>query len=1006
LALQFILGAPGTGKTTHCLKELERHFSGDAPLYYLVPEQFSLQSERLLLSGRDAVVRVQVLSFNRLAYRLFSVLGGPPGRMADDLAKAMLLRKVLFENADALMYYQSAHDKHGFVESLAHTLTELNHYRITAEDLLARADQGEGASPVADANPTLTAKLSDLALILTKYREAVTGRYLLTDDRLELLAQRLEAVTSGLPLLEKAVIFVDGFSGFTPQERLVLIHIMKHAAYMGITLTTRDLPDFTDPLCAAPGNTQEKLTRQALQAGLELLPPIYMKKNFRHARNEGLAFFVQNFTVHTHKAEGASPSFTAEIKEAIELIPAADPYAAVLSAASRIYEWVHKRAYRFRDIAILCGDRARYEKILRLAFDRLNIPLFVDTETDILSHPLTELIRAAFDIVNRNYHYEGVFRFLKTGLAGLPRDDVDILENYALAHGIAGYRWNYEMQNPVAEAARRHLMQTMDIFKKSGRRDTVLGYSRRVFDLLYALDVPDTLARLFDEYMASGDPETARMHKQIWLKICEIFDKLVEILGETPVTMQEFAALLDAGLARAGLGRIPPTLDQVILGDMGRSRYPEIKAMLVLGANEGVLPPLPAAPGLFTDDERELLRNSALELAPEITDRVNEQYYALYCALSQPAEVVAFIYAEGEPNGMVLRPSPVLRTIRTLFPKLLPKITPPLHEYTPIAFVKNDHPAPALSQQSVNQLFGATVYTAASRLEAYACCPFAYYMTYLLKAKPRKQYEVLPADLGNLFHAVVALYAQQEGWQPRTPSQISDIVTDLVARITPETAAFHGSARNRYILEKARRVCTASLWALTGQIKQDVYNPAYSEIDLPPMPPVPVGNGKNLVLSGRIDRVDLHTDEDGDTYVKIIDYKSGRARFNPNEVRQGTQLQLMLYMNAMLNSPDLQHKNPRAGGVFYFPVDDPIIKTDTLLDDTTREASLLKAFKMSGLAATDLPEFTQLSRDADEKMKELTRNLTNGKIAPKPCPQGGKSPCDYCGFGAICKYKL
>jgi ATP-dependent helicase/nuclease subunit B len=347
MSLQFILGAPGTGKTTYCLQEIERHIPDTAPLYYLVPEQFSLQSERLLLTRRHATMRVQVLSFNRLAYRLFSALGGPPGKMADDLAKAMLLRKILFENAQTLLYYKSAHDKHGFVASLAHTLTELNHYCITANDLLDRA-----ATTPEEEGGTLQAKLTDLALILTQYRKTINGEYLLTDDMLTLLVQRLQAHTGALPLLDNAVFYVDGFSGFTPQERRVLVQLLSYTAYMGITLTTRDTPSFTDPLCAVPRRTQAQLTKQVQQAGIAVLPAIYRKENFRHAPRSGLAFFVENY-------QQKITALCAHTIHDIEIINAADPYAAVLSAAGRIHAWVQEDNYQFRDIAILCGDRKR-----------------------------------------------------------------------------------------------------------------------------------------------------------------------------------------------------------------------------------------------------------------------------------------------------------------------------------------------------------------------------------------------------------------------------------------------------------------------------------------------------------------------------------------------------------------------------------------------------------------------------------------------------------------------
>jgi ATP-dependent helicase/nuclease subunit B len=284
-------------------------------------------------------------------------------------------------------------------------------------------------------------------------------------------------------------------------------------------------------------------------------------------------------------------------------------------------------------------------------------------------------------------------------------------------------------------------------------------------------------------------------------------------------------------------------------------------------------------------------------------------------------------------------------------------------------------------------------------------------MTYLLKAKPRRQYEIMPADLGSLFHDAVALYARREGWQPRTKNEIDEIVAALVKELIPEkegagAAVYHGSARGRYILDKARRACAASVWALGEQIREGEYSPAFTEIDLPPAPPVPLGNGRGLSLSGRIDRVDLLDGAEGNTYIKIIDYKSGRARFNPKEIRNGTQLQLMLYMDAMLKSPGLKNKNPMPGGVFYFPIDDPLLKINQVPSDAEREAGLLKAFTMSGVDFTRADDYALLARAANEKMKTLTRRMTEGDIAPAPCVSGGKSPCGYCGFGAVCGNEL
>ncbi|MCL2387183.1 MAG: exodeoxyribonuclease V subunit gamma [Defluviitaleaceae bacterium] len=1010
MAIQFILGGAGTGKTSYVLKEIREKMAYDnaenAPLYYLVPEQFSLQSEKLLLSGGEsddyeAATQVQVLSFNRLAYRLFASFGGPPGQHADDLGKQMLLRKVLFEVADELEYYKSAADKHGFVSELTQTITEMNHYRVNASDLHDRAMHS---------SPALAAKLRDMALLLTRYREAVAGRYLLTDEMPELLCKKLsENPQEPLPLLDGAYFWVDGFSGFTPQERQVLLHIMKRAAKLTITLTLdagRQRTAMQHRLFNAPRETKEKLEKIALDSRTQILPHKHMEQNLRHLNATGLSFFVENFGMHNPKPSAST--------ENIEFIAAADRYTSVYATAQRILEMVNENGYRFRDIAILCGDRSHYEKILQTVFDRLKIPMFVDTETDILSHPLTEMIRAALDIPLRNWSYESVFRFLKTRLTNATPETIDILENYALANGINSYRWKRRtFTDEAAEHGRKQLLKALSPFEKMrpDSTETVKNHSRRIFDMLYALRVPETLQEWFDKHMYNGDPATARLHAQIWPKLCEVFDKLVEILGNEKVSLKTFAATLDAGLTQVGLGRIPPTIDQIVLGDIGRSRYPQIKAMIVLGANDGVLPQIPTQIGLFTDHERKTLRNSAIELAPENALRLNEQNYSLYCALSQPSEKLIFIHAESLPNGKPLRPALILTKVKAMFPNIKTIPAPILSDYAAensIFFAPSE-----LSPATVSQLYGETIYTAATRLEAFARCPFAYYMNYILNAKPRKHYELLPTDLGKLFHDVIAGFTQQvwgDKEKTATPLQdfnrdkIDNIVNTLVDGIDLENSIFDSSARNKHILNKVRRVAAASCWALCEQIKRGEYLPEMIEQDI--LATISLEDGKTLSLSGRIDRVDIKT-RDGTEQIKVIDYKTGGSKFSIAEALQGVQLQLMLYMNAITKSK----KTANPGGVFYFPIDDPIINADEELDNTIREEAIYKCFKMSGIEVSaeatkrgemDFNDFKHFGQEVESKVKEIGKRMTQGDITAEPFTKGQKNPCNHCNYTSVC----
>lgn len=1041
MSVRFVLGRPGAGKTRLCLREIAENLKGTPPLYYLVPEQFSLQSEKLLTHDVPAFLRAQALSFNRLAYQLFARLGGLSGKTVDEPGRSMLLRKVMYECADALRFYGRSADKQGFIDSLSRTLTELNQYNVSPEDLRLRA---------VGSDENLAAKLTDLALILEKYRAAVSGRYLVADETLTLLSRRLETAEP----LRGSLFWVDGFTGFTPQERRVLGHILQTADRVTVTLTLRRDAD-DDMLYETTRETRRILTELAHSLKVPVEDTVYLEGDHRHA--DEMRFFAARFNPY-HKSDDFWPWPV----QAIEVVPAADRYAEAREAARRIGVLVSESGYRFRDIAILCGHRAAYEKPLRNIFSRCGIPLFVDTKTDIFSHPLTELIRAAIEIIVRDWPYESVFRFLKTRLTSLATDEIDILENYVLARGVKGYLWRYPFTEPV-ESARLRVLAALAPFTDKlyhDKKETIRVFSRRVFDMLYALNVTDTLTEWHAERSAAGDHETARTHQQIWPKITEIFDKLVEILGDEKVTVKEFGRILDAGLTQADLGLIPPSVDQVFLGDIGRSRFPDIKALLVVGANEGKLPPPSETAGLFTNDERVLLANSALELAPDLAQRANDDLLSLYCALCQPRESLAFLYANGEPGGGALRPAKVISRLKDLFPALRETCAPDVAEYEPVAGTVLPS-VKALSPQTAGRLYGPTVVTAASRMEKFTECPFAYFVTYNLHARERKIYQVQSSDLGVVFHEVLAMFSRQMAdesldWRALDRAEITRRVENCVEAAVPETGhALHSSERNRYMIRRVKRICVTSVWALAEHIRRGSFLPAGVELDFSAGSPVTtlevrLNRQRKLILTGRIDRVDILR-ADGVCYVKIIDYKSGRTRFDLSEVLLGTQLQLMLYMNALLKNgralfgEDQIALEARPGGVFYFNIDDPILSADDELEEEQREALLLKCFRMSGLAlaepealtgmdagllsdggesliipvtvnkngafgklssVADLETFERLGRVVEEKIKEIGLKMTEGVIEPDPCRNKNYNVCDYCRYSAICGHSI
>ncbi|MDR3239281.1 MAG: PD-(D/E)XK nuclease family protein, partial [Clostridiales bacterium] len=979
MSLQFILGLPGAGKTTWCLQEILRKNNEPEPgrLYYLVPEQATLQSEQKLIGllPASAMSKVQALSFQRLAFHLFAKMGAASGAFLDGAGKSMLLRKIVLDLRGDLSFYGKAGDKPGFIEGLSRTVTEFFQYEVTADDLRRIAEHADAEF--------IRCKLQDLTRIFETYVREMQDRYFSLDETLDLLPDKISASTE----LDGAFVWIDGFHGFTKQERSVLTRILQKARYVAVTAAVEEEAISFPGLSSADffyeaKNTLNQMTAMAIECHAAIEKPIFLR---RSAEFSEMDFFLRHYP-------GCEPAVYPHETQKIRLTAAADREAEVKAAACAI-ERLTRGGARYRDIAVLTGDIPGYEKTLKRVFRQYAIPLFIDVKTDIMAHPLTELIRAALDVAARHWSYESVFRFLKTDMTGIPRDQVDTLENYALMYGVKGRQWhlkewtygkNREEAFAVKELARKALAPfTRGI---SDKKESVHDFSARIYDMLESLRVTETLERWIRERSEAGENETARQHGQIWGKISAVFDKLVEILDSEKVNAAEFGKILDAGLQSMDMGMIPPSLDQVLVGDLTRSRLPDVQALIVVGVNEGLLPRIVTENSFLTDEERDFLLRQGLELGPDGKRKAGEERFLVYSGISKPTRALILSYCVSD-RGKTLRPSPLTAELARMFPRLVPEIFqeeeivsarpmlsrmgPLLKKYaagetlTPVQkdiyAVLREDPASAamldkierfirvngasleLSEKSIRKLYGRELAVSASKLERYVECPFAYFLRYNLLAGERKIYGANAADTGNLFHSVLQRFAErlaeaQKPWRELQRREMDEIVDACVDELSaaPGAGVFFSSARYKYMLLRIRRICKCSVWALAEHIKRGQFEPLGAEMAFSRSVLTGIDfrlNGdRKMVLNGRMDRVDI-MDSEGRRYVKIIDYKSGNAKFDLDNVCFGTQLQLLLYLNALLQNSraffgDNLEVKLLPGGVFYFNINDPIISVD------------------------------------------------------------------------------
>ena len=1011
MGLRFIIGRAGTGKTTLCMEEIIRQQNtGTKRQVLIVPEQFTSQAERDLIekTGRNAILTAEVLSFGRLAHRVFSKKGIGSRVPLGDIGKSMALRKILLQEKDHISYFQSVMDKPGFIDQLGLTISEFFQYRISPEMTETLADSETLSHSAKE-------KLKDLTLIHRSYLEFLKQEYISADETLGLLAERLDDSLG----FEHTEFWLDGFYGFTPQEYSVIRRLLQVSAQVNITLTM-DKNSFYGaflPVSAPfyePYVTKKKLAALAEELGLKPVSPTILEENKR-AETQSLKNLEREYFYHFFKKTSLS--------ESVHITACSNLQEEIRFAAGKILRLVREENLRFRDFAIMTNAMERYEKNIRGILAEYEIPCFIDARRETASHPLVSLLTAFLDILVYDFKYDAMFAYLKSGLTQLTTEEIDILENYVLAYGIKGYKWkqdywDYGLVREGAEAIeaintlRETVMAPFSPFLELSKTKKLpfRSFISLLMEHLNTLQAAETLESWANEASADGNLNRAEEHRQIWQLVMDVLEKADDILGKEELTLPEIAKILEAGLEKCTMGVIPPTADSLLVGDLERSRLPEIKYLFVLGVNEGVLPSPAMAQGIFTETERDLLTAQGMELANGGKRKVFEENFLIYRGLTKPSRGLWLTYAAADNEGKEQSPSSLIENLQKLDETLMiePMQGFTLEETSPEAAFhllgsemrKHSEETPIsplwqdiysffdenknwenrlmmlkkgigktgrperLAPRTAKALYGKNILSSVSRLERFAGCPFSFFAEYGLKAEERRLYQLHTPDLGSLFHEVLELFSNKLEedsiqWTDLTKEHTKDLIETCVDEAAPRLSdrILMESAANKYLIRRLKRVSVKAAWALVQHLQMGDFTPAGYEVGfgiheaLPPIV-IELGDGGSLILNGKIDRVDL-LDAEGTRYVKIIDYKSGNKTFSFQDIYYGLQLQLLIYLDAYLKYYKKTGAELKPGGVFYFRIAEPTLALDKEVSAEQIEKTLFENMKMSGLLLQD-----------------------------------------------------
>ncbi len=930
--LRIWIGRANTGKSGRVLGEIAR--AGDSGRQILlVPEHATYQAELDLCRtcGDTASRHAEVLSFRRLAHRVLSITGGLADCALDQGGRLLLMRRAVQEVSRSLAVFQRYSAREGFLSGLVELYQELTAYQVPPERLLeaGAAIQGGGGD-----------RMRDLSVIFAAYQRLLGQGEEDRREELEKLADHL--AESGYA--DGKDIYLDGFAYFTAQEEQLISILLGRARSVTVTV----LGDRRSTLDAfGPGRrTCLRLEETARRGGSRCVVEEMTAPPAADATAHLEAHFLEDTAAWTGDASQ------------VELYRADGPYAEVEYVASRILALVRSGTCRFRDIAVTARNLEDYEAAIESVFARYGVPVYLSRRSDILEKPVLSLIAGVLDAILRGYEYEDMFRWLKTGLAGLADGACDKLENYVILWDIRGAMWLKDQDwtaNPAGwqegfseeqtaaleeiNGLRRRVQGPLSRLVAALRaRPTVRGKLEALMDFLEEIDLPEQLRRHTDHLMELGRLQQAQEYGQLWEVLCTVLDQCAALLGDVEMGTEEFARLIKLELTQYDIGTIPVSLDQVQIASMTRNDRHRVKCLFLMGANDHVLPAPPAAGGLLSREDRERLRELGVELAPDGDRKLEMEMLAIYAALVQPTERLTVSWPASDAAGGELRSSFVVERLRRLLPGLTERAESQGRTYrltapAPALEAAGSHRGGALwsyfagdgryaaalaamdraasmgrgklSPQAVETLYGRTYRMSASRVDKINSCHFAYFMQYGLRAKERAPAGFDAAQVGTFLHYVLEHVVQEAtdrgGFAALPPEALEEMIRRVFdSYMAQSMPGFDGrDARFRYLFRRLRRTVTTIVENVAQELAVSDFVPLAFELEFGgqgKLPAITIQAGDaSLSVVGKVDRVDGWL-KDGKLYIRVVDYKSGKKAFDLSDVRMGLNLQMLLYL--------------------------------------------------------------------------------------------------------------
>lgn len=912
------------------------------------------------------------------------------------------------------------------VDIVSRTFKDFKKHNVTVERLEETTNLVE--------DKYLLSKLKDINLIYNLYEENLKNNYIDEDDVLTILSEKIEQSE----MFKDALIYIDEFAGFTTQEYILIQSLLKISKEVNITICTDtiDQPNLPDTdIFYSNKVTAKKLIDCAQKANVEILDPHDCTKNANanvvgvdtsrdpqcnRFKSKELAHLEKN--IYNIKYDKYNKN-----NEDIKLFLATNPYSEIEYVAKNIIKLVRDNKMRYKDIAVITKNIDTYSTLVKAIFEKYKIPVFIDEEKDLSENILVKYILSIIDIFSNNWSYESMFNYIKTGFLNIDKNDIFELENYCIKYGIKGKKWyeedfKYGEDETIAklnELRKTIVAPLIELKNNISKNKTAEQISKELYSFLINNSIFEAIDKKQEYLQTINEVDMANAYEASKKIVINLLDEIVLIFKDEQITFDNYKELLKIGFLNSSLKNIPATLDQVIVGDVDRSRSHKVKAIFIIGLNDGVFPSVNKDEGFLNDEDREILKQNNLEIAKGTKEQLYEDQFNIYKAFTTAEEKLFLSYPSTDRESKALRASIIISKIKKINPNLIEtsdlkvktldivseketfdELLSNIRLYDDgeviddtwfnvynlynqseewkeklseaIKGLKYTNKAEQIKNEYIEKLYGNTLKTSVSRLEQYKKCPFSFYLKYGLNVSEKETGKIQAVDTGSFMHEVIDEFFDTVKQIDIMLKDISkDEIRQIVNRIIEEKLSlkknyiFTSTPKFIVLTNKLKKVILQSIEYIVYQLSVSNFDILGNEMSFSnggEYKPITLSleDGRKIEITGKIDRVDIAKMSDG-KYIRIIDYKSSAKNIELNQVVAGMQIQLLTYMDAITRAEDVL-----PAGVLYFNLLEPFIKKDKNLTDEQIEEEIRKQFKMKGLVLADINIIKMMDNKLDK----------------------------------------